>query len=161
MRYFLSLGSNLGHKYHNLVQALSLLKKEKIKILKNSSIYETQPVDYLQQPKFYNQVVEVETVLKPLDLLELIKKIEGKMGRKDNVPKGPRIIDIDILLAEDFVLSSDRLTIPHPRLSQRNFVLIPLAEISPESCHPVLKKTIKELLDSSKDTAQVTKINNL
>ena len=161
MRYFLSLGSNLGDRAHNLKRALSFLKKEKIKILKSSSLYETQPVDYLQQPEFYNQVIEVETGLKPFDLLQLIKNIEAKIGRKVKVWKGPRIIDIDILLAEDFVSSTARLTIPHPRLAQRNFVLIPLAEISPESRHPLLEKTIKELLESSKDKARVTKINNL
>jgi len=160
MIYFLSLGSNLGDKAQNLIKALSFLKIEKIKILKRSSLYETQPVDYPYQPWFYNQVVEVETDLNPFDLLDLIKKIEAKMGREPHASKKSRIIDIDILLAEDVVISTSQLTIPHPRLEKRNFVLIPFHEISPHVCHPLLKKTIQQLLDKSEDKATVRKISN-
>jgi len=160
MRYFLSLGSNLGDKAQNLIDALSFLKKEKIKILKCSSLYETQPVDYPCQPWFYNQVIEAETDLNPFDLLALIKKIETKMGRESNASKKPRIIDIDILLAEDVVISTSQLTIPHPRLEKRNFILIPLDEMSSHVRHPLLKKTIQQLLAKSEDKAIVRKISN-
>lgn len=159
MKYFLCFGSNLGKKRKNLRQALSLLEKERVKILRSSSLYKTQPVDVPHQSWFYNQVVEVETDFSPKALLRLIKNIEQSMGRNTSVQKGPRIIDIDILLAGDTVISTEELVIPHPRIEERNFVLFPLREISPGTVHPLLKKTIEDLWKNSKDQSLVKKIN--
>lgn len=158
MKYFLSLGSNLGNRAKNLAQALALLKKDGVKIIKSSSLYETQPVDYPFQPWFYNQVVEIEVNLDPFDFFHLLKKVEKKMGRKALNWKGPRAVDIDILLAESTVIETNELTIPHPRMEKRNFVLIPFKEISPETRHPLFKKKIEELWKKSIDKAIVRKI---
>ena len=158
MKYFLSLGSNVGDRIKNLKRAIELLKERNVEIIKSSSIYYTQPVDYLNQRWFYNLAIEVITELKPLQLLKSIKVIEKEMGRKCYVEKGPRIIDIDILLAENMVVNTSKLTIPHPRMHLRNFVLIPLAEISPDAFHPVLKEKVKELLAKSKDNSTVEKM---
>lgn len=158
MKYFLCLGSNLGDREKNLKRAQSLLKAEGISIVRSSSLYETQPVDLSSQPWFYNQVIEIETGVDPSDLLDLVKGIEESMGRKMSVQKGPRIIDIDILLAEDKVIHTAELRIPHPRLDKRNFVLIPFAEISPETVHPLLKKNIQDLLERSSDHSTVERL---
>jgi 2-amino-4-hydroxy-6-hydroxymethyldihydropteridine diphosphokinase len=156
MKYFLCLGSNLGDREKNLEQAHSLLIEEGIRIIQLSSVYETQPVEiHSLQPWFYNQVIEIETGIDPSGLLVLIKRIEKLMGRNTLVQKGPRVIDIDILLAEDKVIHTKELSIPHPRLDRRNFVLIPLAEISPEIVHPLLKENIQNLLDKSSDRSTV------
>lgn len=155
MRYFLCLGSNLGDREKNLEQAHSLLKEEGIKIIQLSSVYETQPVDLLSQSWFFNQVIEIETGIAPPGLLDLIKRIEKLMGRNTLIQKGPRAIDIDILLAEDKVIHTKELSIPHPRLEKRNFVLIPFAEISPETVHPLLKENIQNLLERSSDRSTV------
>lgn len=159
MKYFLSLGSNLGHRPKNLAQAISFLEEEGVRVSKASSLYETQPVGLAGQPWFFNQVVEVETGLDPHELLRLAKRIEKKMGRKFLERKGPRIIDIDILLAEQTIIQTDKLIIPHPRMESRNFVLVPLREISPSSRHPIMKATIEDLCRKSKDTAAVRKID--
>jgi 2-amino-4-hydroxy-6-hydroxymethyldihydropteridine diphosphokinase len=159
MKYFLGLGSNIGDRIKNLKRAIELLKERNVEIIKSSSIYCTQPVDYLNQRWFYNLAIEVITELKPLQLLKSIKIIEREMGRKYYVEKGPRIIDIDILLAENMVVNTSKLKIPHPRMHLRNFVLIPLAEISPDAFHPVLKEKVKELLAKSKDNSTVEKIS--
>ena len=161
MRYFLSLGSNLGNRAENLKRALDLLAEAGMKITRCSSLYETQPVDFEAQPWFYNQVVEAEGSIGPQDLMEVIKEIERRMGRRKDKTKGPRIIDIDILLAEKTVLQSEELSIPHPRLEKRNFVLVPLKEISPAEVHPLLKKTVEELWKNSKDQSVVRKVNSL
>ncbi|MFQ6082959.1 MAG: 2-amino-4-hydroxy-6-hydroxymethyldihydropteridine diphosphokinase [Candidatus Aminicenantia bacterium] len=158
MLYFLSLGSNIGDKRKNLAKAISLLSKLKIKIKRSSSLYSTQPVDFLTQDWFYNQVIEIETNLDPFCLLQVIKEIEKNMGRERSIHKGPRIIDIDILLAEDIIIQSKELTIPHPRMHLRNFVLIPLAEISPLSFHPLRKERIGDLLAKSKDNSLVRRV---
>lgn len=158
MRYYLSLGSNLGDRYRHLSEARSLLQKSGVRILKESSIYETEPVDYLEQPWFYNQVLEVESRLNPISLLALIKDIELRMKRKNTVPKGPRTIDIDILLAEKNVFQTQKLIIPHPRMSFRNFVMIPLAEIAPDLIHPLLHKPISILAQQTGDMAEVRKV---
>lgn len=155
MRYFISLGSNLGKRRDNLAGAVSLLKKCDVKIIKSSSVYETFPVEFLAQPWFMNQVLEIETEIQPESFLSLVKKIEKTMGRKHAVQKGPRIIDIDILLAEDRVLQTDRLQIPHPELAKRNFVLVPLREISPNTVHPVHQENIEELYRKCLDTSAV------
>lgn len=161
MRYFLGLGSNLGNKRKNLAQALGLLAQDGVRILHASSLYRTQPVDHTEQPWFYNQVIEVSSCLDPYDLLRLIKGIEKRMGRKPTRPSGPRPIDIDILLAENWVIQTNRLVIPHPRMQRRNFVLVPFKEISPGTTHPVLKKKISELRKKSEDYSVVRKLGAL
>jgi 2-amino-4-hydroxy-6-hydroxymethyldihydropteridine diphosphokinase len=158
MRYFLSLGSNLGDKEKNITDALALLQEHGVEILKISSLYETQPVDFPSQPWFYNQLVKIRTKAQPEALLELARKIEQKMGRKRRLKKGPRIIDIDIVLAEDYVIHKKELKIPHPRMGKRNFVLLPFVEISPETVHPVLKESMKTLWEKSKDQSIVKQI---
>lgn len=158
MRYFLSLGSNLGDREKNLSHALALLEREGAEILKISSLYETQPVDSPAQPWFYNQLVEVRTKANPEIFLSLIKKIEQKMGRKRWIRKGPRIIDIDIILAEGNVIHKKELKIPHPRMEKRNFVLLPFVEISPDTVHPVLNEDMKTLWKKSDDRSVVKQI---
>jgi len=158
MRYFLSLGSNLGNRRKNLARALFLLEKEGVEILKISSIYETQPVDFPSQPWFYNQLVEVKANANPRAFLDLVKKIEQEMGREAGTPKSPRIIDIDIILAEGTVLRTKELEIPHPRMEKRNFVLLPFLEISPDTVHPILKENMKDLWKKSNDPSIVKQI---
>ena len=155
MIYFLSLGSNLGNRDKNLARAVRLLGESGVEILAASSIYLTEPVDKADQPWFANQVLEVRSSLDPLSLLRLAKSIEKKMKRVPTVAKGPRTIDIDILLAGDSVLDTPDLVIPHPRLAQRNFVLVPFGEIAPEIRHPILGRTIRDLASSSSDPARV------
>ena len=160
MKYFLSLGSNLRNRGKNLNQALSLLEEESVNIIQSSSVYETQPVDFPLQAWFYNQVVEIETEKEPQDLLALVKRIEKKMGRIPEVQKGPRIIDIDILLADDKVIHTKELKIPHPSLDRRNFVLVPFSEISPGTVHPLLEETIQSILEKSSDHSVVRQVKN-
>lgn len=152
---FLSLGSNLGDRETHLNQALERLEAAGIHILRRSSIYETEPRDLLDQPWFLNLVVEVETELFPRLLLARIQAIELGMGRKREVSKGPRTIDIDILLYGAFVIDTRELQVPHPRMSERRFVLEPLAEIAPDLSHPVNGKSVREML--SETQAQIVK----
>lgn len=145
---YLSLGSNLGDREKNLETALSELKNEGIVILKKSSIYETAPWGYEKQPEFLNMAMEGLTLLEPYDLLKLIKEIENKMGRKKTIKYGPRVIDIDIIFYNNIILKSEVLTIPHPLMHKREFVLKPLCEIASEFIHPELKISVKKLLDN-------------
>jgi len=158
MRYFLGLGSNLGNKKKNLKRALYLLKKRGVKILRASSLYRTQPVHFFDQPWFFNQAVAIETSCTPYALLNLIKQIEREMKRECLIQNGPRTIDIDILLAEQTVIQTKKLTVPHPRMEKRNFVLVPLKEIAADAVHPLLKKKIKELWKNSQDCSIVKKL---
>ncbi len=158
MKYFLSLGSNLGRKRANLVRAAGLLGENGISILRSSSVYRTEPVDVPDQPWFYNQVLEVDAPFNPLALLTVVKSIEWAMKRAPAVDKGPRTIDIDILLAGRTIVQTRRLMIPHPRLAGRNFVLVPLREIAPHAVHPKLHERIDVLAKMSKDRAVVRKL---
>ncbi len=157
MKYFLSLGSNLGNRRANLARAACLLREKGISIVRASSIYRTEPVDLRDQPWFYNQVLEVDAALNPLALLSLVKEIERTMKRLPAVDKGPRRIDIDILLAGKTVVQTRRLMIPHPRMARRNFVLVPLREIAPHAVHPLLHERIEDLAKRSQDSAVVKK----
>ena len=143
---WLSLGSNVGDREANLREAMRRLEAEGIHIRRESSLYETEPQDQRDQPWFLNSVVEVETTLFPKQLLGCVRKIEKALGRKRTVAKGPRTIDIDILLYGSFVIKSAELEIPHARMSERRFVLEPLSELAPELRHPVTRKTMRELL---------------
>jgi 2-amino-4-hydroxy-6-hydroxymethyldihydropteridine diphosphokinase len=155
MKYHISLGSNIGERKKNLDQALSLLGKNDVQIVKESSIYESSPVGNTEQPWFLNQVLETQTELEPTAFLRMVKEIENKMGRIRTTPKGPRCIDIDILLAENRIVRSVELIIPHPEMTKRNFVLVPLKEIACETIHPVLNEKIGELWRKSKDRSIV------
>lgn len=142
---YLGLGSNLGDRNQNLAQALELMSKHAV-VEQVSSIYETEPVGYQPQPLFLNAVCRISTELKPKQLLQLAKEIEIKLGRMPGFPNAPRPIDIDILLYDNEILSSKELTVPHPGLAERAFVLVPLAEIAPDLVHPGSGKAIKKLL---------------
>jgi 2-amino-4-hydroxy-6-hydroxymethyldihydropteridine diphosphokinase len=144
-RIFLALGTNLGERSANLRQAREALKPE-IRIIACSSIYQTPPWGYEDQPAFLNQAIEVRTDLEPLPLLEALKAIEAKMGRLKTFRFGPRLIDLDILFYGQRVVETTRLTLPHPRLAERAFVLVPLHEIAPDFVHPVCNETITSLL---------------
>lgn len=143
---YISLGSNLGDREANLHQARERFNTSELHLLRKSSIYETEPRDVPEQPWFLNQVVEVETSLLPRELLAKLQGIETEMGRRRTTPKGPRIIDLDILVAGDAVITAPDLEIPHPRLAERRFVLEPLAELSPELRHARTGQTVREML---------------
>ena len=155
MNYFISLGSNIGEREKNLARAIELLQKSGVNILKESSIYETSPVGHTEQPWFLNQVLEVYADSDPEAFLRLVLGIERRMGRTRKTPKGPRCMDIDILLAEDKIVQSSDLCIPHPEMANRNFVLVPLKEIAYDAIHPVLKEKIGDLWLKSKDRSTV------
>jgi 2-amino-4-hydroxy-6-hydroxymethyldihydropteridine diphosphokinase len=157
---YLSLGSNLGDRAVNLERAIDALAGIGAHVLRRSSICETEPVDFLAQPWFLNCVVEAETSLGPLPLLKGLQGIERSMGSQKLIFRGPRIVDLDILFYEDVVIHEKGIEIPHPRLSERRFVLIPLAELAPNFLHPVLKVTIRELLDATQDQSAVRAWNS-
>jgi 2-amino-4-hydroxy-6-hydroxymethyldihydropteridine diphosphokinase len=144
---YLSLGSNVGDREAQLRDAQARLSAIG-RVVAVSSLYETEPVEFTQQPWFLNCAVALETSKTAQELMAAILRIEQEMGRRRLQKKGPRSIDIDILLFDDIIMDSKELTIPHPALHQRRFVLEPLAEIAPEVLHPVLKRTIRELRDA-------------
>jgi 2-amino-4-hydroxy-6-hydroxymethyldihydropteridine diphosphokinase len=152
---YLGLGSNLGDRAENLRLAHQWLEVHKIKIVRASHLYQTEPVDYTDQPWFLNQVLEVQTRYPPHTLLDICLAIEKRLGRRRTFEKGPRRIDLDILFFGTSILNSPTLILPHPRLHLRCFVLTPLAELTPHFRHPVLNQTIADLLHHCADTALV------
>ncbi len=153
---YLGLGSNMGNRQGNLDKALDFLS-QRLRIGRVSSVYETEPVGNPNQPRFLNLVCQAHTTLAPRELLTLAKGIESKLGRAASKSNAPRPIDIDILFYGDQVIETPELVIPHPRLAERAFVLVPLAEITPDLRHPVIGKTIQELLQRLPQTQGVFK----
>jgi 2-amino-4-hydroxy-6-hydroxymethyldihydropteridine diphosphokinase len=143
-RAFLSLGSNIGDRQANLELAIAALGKERIRVIARSSIYETEPQDIANQPWFLNMVVECESQYFPRQMLKILQRIERDIGRvrAGAIPRGPRVIDIDILLLGNVVMETEQLTIPHPRMFNRRFVLEPLLEIAPEIRRPQTREPI-------------------
>jgi len=155
---FLSLGSNIGDRVAHIRKALELLPNVGVEVRRVSSFYRTEPVDFLPQRWFVNCVVEVGTDVMPRRLLKTLQSVERALGRRPGVAKGPRPIDIDILLYENVVVRSALLTIPHERLSERRFVLIPLRELAADLRHPVTQRTVVEMLHDTPDTSQVVRL---
>ena len=143
---YLALGSNLGDKEANLRRALELLIERGVEIVKTSTFISTEPYGVTDQPQFLNGVCEVRTSMAPLALLHTLLEIEQEMGRVRLRHWGERNIDLDLLLYEDVVMDTPQLKLPHPDMQNRDFVLLPLAEIAPELVHPTLQKTISELV---------------
>jgi 2-amino-4-hydroxy-6-hydroxymethyldihydropteridine diphosphokinase len=152
---YLSLGSNLGDRAKNLRDAIAALGNAGVSVVRFSSVYETEPVDYLDQPWFLNCVVEAETELAALDLLRALRGIETEMGSKKLIAKGPRLIDIDILLYGNEIIDTPELQVPHRSMHLRRFVLQPLAEIAPAAQHPVSHLSVSELLTRTPDKSAV------
>jgi 2-amino-4-hydroxy-6-hydroxymethyldihydropteridine diphosphokinase len=154
---YLSLGSNRGDRLANLRRAMAELGKVGVKVQRISSFYKTEPVDFGPQAWFLNCAVEASTALMPMQLLKAVKFVERTLGRHPGVNKGPRPIDIDILLYENVVVRTAALTIPHERMNERRFVLIPLRELAPAARHPVSRRTVTELLLDAPDLSQVVR----
>ncbi|MDX1377746.1 MAG: 2-amino-4-hydroxy-6-hydroxymethyldihydropteridine diphosphokinase [Anaerolineales bacterium] len=142
---YLSLGTNLGNRNANLKRAIASLPPQ-MTVKAKSNVYETPPWGYTEQDEFLNQAVQVTTYLEPEKLIKHIKRLEVAMGRKASFRYGPRLIDIDILFYDDEILDTPSLTIPHPNLHERGFVLLPMMDIAPDHVHPVMKKSIREII---------------
>jgi deoxyguanosine kinase len=154
---FLGLGSNMGNKQGNLNKALILIEESIGRIIASSSVYNTEPWGFKSKEIFLNMVICVESSLTPSGLLGRILMIESRLGRLRNDQQFvSRIIDIDILLYDNLVMNAESLIIPHPRMTERRFVLVPLCEIAPEVIHPLFNKTILSLLEECKDSSRVT-----
>lgn len=158
-RALIGIGSNIGLAAENCEKAIALINKpESVKITAQSSLYESEPVGKVNQAWFVNAAIEVQTTLAPEDLLQLLLDIEGDLGRTRKEKWGPRIIDLDILDYEGIIMNSKTLTLPHPEMAQRRFVLEPLSEIAGETAHPLEKKTILDLLKELPKTPVVKKL---
>lgn len=144
---YLALGSNLGDREENLRQAIASLPPQ-MDVKAKSHVYETPPWGYEEQPRFLNQVLKTQTYLQPEPLLKHIKRLEVALGRKASFQNGPRLIDIDILTYDDVVLNTPLLTLPHPRMHERGFVLLPMMDIAPDLVHPLIGKSVREMLIS-------------
>lgn len=152
---YLGLGSNVGNREEHLFSAVRLIADIGT-VVSQSSIYETEPVGLRDQPLFLNMVVGLDVGMDPQTLLLQTQAIEHSLGRVRTIPNGPRTIDIDILLYDDVVVSSETLIVPHARLHERAFALVPLAEIAPNAVHPIVKKSIAELLAGVSDRESVS-----
>jgi len=156
---YLSLGSNVGDREANLRAAIDELPHAGVAVIRVSSFYETEPVDLREQPWFLNCAVKVETHFDAIMLLRALREIEAKMGSRKLMSKGPRLIDMDILLYGTETINTKELQVPHPRMHLRRFVLVPLAEIAPEVVDPELKKTVKQLLEGTPDNSTVRRFH--
>ncbi len=156
---YLSLGSNVGDREANLRAAIDELPHAGVAVIRVSSFYETEPVDLREQPWFLNCAVKVETHFDAIMLLRALREIEAKMGSRKLMAKGPRLIDMDILLYGTETINTKELQVPHPRMHLRRFVLVPLAEIAPEVVDPELKKTVKQLLEGTPDNSTVRRFH--
>ena len=155
---YLSLGSNLGNREKNLRDGIAALAGTGARLTRVSSFYETEPVDFTDQPWFLNCVVETETLLLPLELLRALRAIESQLGSKKEFAKGPRLLDIDILTYGDAAIDTPELQVPHPRMTQRRIVLAPLAELAPDVRHPSWSATVGELLAQIADRSEVRRL---
>jgi len=156
---YIGIGSNIGNKAHHCEKAIAeILKANGHKLLAQSSLFKTQPIGYTSQDWFVNGVIKIETELEPLDLLRTLRAIESRLGRTKAVRWGPRVIDLDILFYDEEEIKTGEVQIPHPSLHERQFVLIPLMEIDRNLIHPVLKKTVRELLEAIKEDQGVEKL---
>jgi 2-amino-4-hydroxy-6-hydroxymethyldihydropteridine diphosphokinase len=152
---YISLGSNVGDRAALLERGIEAMSAAGVRVLRRSSFYATEPVGAPPQAWFLNAVVEAETLLMPRQLLRELERIERELGRRRMVVRGPRTLDLDILLYGSSVIRTRELEVPHPRLAQRRFVLVPLAELAPALRHPALHKTMAELLAETPDRSQV------
>jgi 2-amino-4-hydroxy-6-hydroxymethyldihydropteridine diphosphokinase len=152
---YLSLGSNMGNRAENIARAIAALGPHGVRVTQESSSYETEPLEVKDQPWFLNCAIEAETELSPERLMQVLLGVEREIGRERGVPKGPRLIDMDILLYGSEIVKQPGLEIPHPRMAERKFVLVPLAEIAGEMNHPTAMMTIAEMLDATADRSEV------
>jgi len=155
---YIGLGSNLGDRRGSLARAIRGLEEQDLRPVLRSSVYLTDPVEVIDQEAFLNQVVGCESGLSPERILELCLAVERSMGRSRTRDKGPRVIDLDLLLCGPEIRSADSLKVPHPKMHLRRFVLVPLAEIAPGAWHPVLGRTAAELLETCPDRSHVERV---
>ena len=155
---FLALGSNLGDREANLAAAISALEGHG-ELMAKSRVYETEPVGYEDQPAFLNQVCKLAVKYSPTELLDATRRIERELGRKPTFPNGPRIIDIDVLLYGERIIHTTNLDVPHPKLPERRFVLVPICDIAPDLVHPELGKSMRELAGELDDSHWVRPID--
>jgi 2-amino-4-hydroxy-6-hydroxymethyldihydropteridine diphosphokinase len=158
---YLLIGGNLGNRSANLQKAVFHMEQTCGKIVQSSAIYETSAWGLTQQPAFYNQALTLSTQLSPEKLMQTLLEIEIQMGRTREIKMGPRIIDLDILLIDQLVQHTKLLQLPHPSLTMRRFALLPLAEIAPDLVHPLLQKTIQQLLEICPDQLDVQKLSTV